>query len=360
MGHFILHNENPGENTLVSNYFLDVCMPGANGEFVKVYLWLLRNASLSTASLELSSIADAFNCTENDILRAIRYWNKEGLLQAVFNENNALTELYLLPAVSPAKTPSELTSSGHPSGSASAETASNPAIRTDNRNQEILITSEKRRELSTKEEVVQLLFIAEQYLNKTLSRTEADTLLYFYDELHFSADLMEYLIEYCVSKGSRSMHYIKAVAFSWAEQNITTVEQARLESSTHNKAYYTILKAFGIKNRDPVEEELRYMKLWMNDYGFTLDIIKAACSRTVMSLGKASFPYADSILLNWQKKGVHYFSDIEKLDKDQRQKKAGNTPASPSGTRPSSNKNKFNNFHQRTYNVDELEKQLLK
>ena len=80
MGQFTLCNDFPGDYTLISNYFLDVCMPQANGEFVKVYLYLLRNATGVSASLELSSIADIFNCTENDVLRALKYWHKSGVL----------------------------------------------------------------------------------------------------------------------------------------------------------------------------------------------------------------------------------------------------------------------------------------
>lgn len=65
------------------------------------------------------------------------------------------------------------------------------------------------KELRQKEDVMQLLFIAEQYLGKTLSPSEISRILYFYQELHFSADLIEYLIEYCVSKGSKSIRYME-------------------------------------------------------------------------------------------------------------------------------------------------------
>ena len=42
-------------------------------------------------------------------------------------------------------------------------------------------------------------YITEQYLTKTLTPTEMQKILFFYDELHMSADLIEYLVEYCVS-----------------------------------------------------------------------------------------------------------------------------------------------------------------
>ena len=187
-----------------------------------------------------------------------------------------------------------------------------------------------------------------------------ETLLYLYDEVGLSGELMEYLIEYCVSKGSTSMAYIKKVGLAWAEQKIATVNQAKEETNLYNRNYFTILRAFGIKNRNPLEKEIQYMNLWMNQYGFTLDIISEACSRTVLSTGKASFSYADSILENWFKKGVHHLSDVDSLDKNFQQKKAAKAAKdNESRPKPAAAQNKFNNFHQRNYNMAELEKQLL-
>ncbi len=68
---------------------------------------------------------------------------------------------------------------------------------------------------------------AEQYLGKTLSATDIDQITYFYDTLNMSAELIEYLIEYCVENGHKSMHYINKVALSWHEENITTVNRPR-------------------------------------------------------------------------------------------------------------------------------------
>ena len=44
MGQFEVYNSFPGEFTFISNRFLDGYMPSANGEFVKIYLYLLRHA----------------------------------------------------------------------------------------------------------------------------------------------------------------------------------------------------------------------------------------------------------------------------------------------------------------------------
>ena len=60
-----------------------------------------------------------------------------------------------------------------------------------------------------------------------------------------SADLIEYLVEYCVSRGRKSMRYIETVALAWTRDGVTTVEMARDASSRFSKDYYTILKAMG-------------------------------------------------------------------------------------------------------------------
>ena len=67
--------------TTVSDIFLDPYMPKANGEFVKVYLYLLRATGSGAGIATISEIADHFSNTEADIIRALNYWVSEGILQ---------------------------------------------------------------------------------------------------------------------------------------------------------------------------------------------------------------------------------------------------------------------------------------
>ena len=66
--------------TCVSDCFLEQYMPKANGEFVKVYLYLLKFSQHPAGNLSVAALADIFNNTEADILRALHYWEKEQLL----------------------------------------------------------------------------------------------------------------------------------------------------------------------------------------------------------------------------------------------------------------------------------------
>ena len=150
---------------------------------------------------------------------------------------------------------------------------------------------------------------------------------------------------------------MEKVALAWHEAGITTVSMAKQETSAYNKNYFSILRSFGISNRNPVQSEISLMNHWLNDYGFTLDIITEACSRTVSQTGKASFQYADSILAKWKQKGVRHLTDIQALDTLHRQAQADRAEQK---NRKAAAPNRFNNFHQRDYDFDELEKQLLK
>ena len=138
--------------------------------------------------------------------------------------------------------------------------------------------------------------------------------------------LIEYLIEYSVSRGHKSMRYIETVALAWADEGITTVTMAKEANSRYAKEYFTIFKSMGISGRNPVDTEISLMNTWLNDYGFTMDIIQEACSRTVLSTGQPSFQYADKILSGWKDKNVRTLADVRLLDaQHQRQKLEKNT-----------------------------------
>ena len=394
-----LYSQGLCEVTALSNYFIDHFMPKANGEFVKVYIYLLRTLGAPQFPLSLSQMADTFSCTEGDILRALKYWEGEKLLSLLY-EGNQLSGISLLdPAYSQmqasphfsmtapgfqetsaaADQPSQAFSSSYSSQSDPTAYAAPSAtqaykdgqsdaltVGADSKNpagQPVMatadtkpLTADRVKELKQNDEIVQLLYIAEQYLGKTLTPTETRKILFFYDELHMSVDLIDYLIEYCVGRDHRSIRYIETVAMAWKEAGITTVEMAKESTARYAKEYFSVLKSMGITNRNPVDTEIALINTWMKEYGFTLDLIQEACSRTVLQTGQPSFQYADKILQSWKKKEIRSLEDVRLQDaqhQKRRQEKAAARPAAPKAP------NRFNNFHQRDYDFTEYEKKLL-
>ena len=58
MATITLQNSSLMEVTILSNTFIDNYMPEANGEFVKVYIYLLRSLSNAPVSFSLEQMAD--------------------------------------------------------------------------------------------------------------------------------------------------------------------------------------------------------------------------------------------------------------------------------------------------------------
>lgn len=356
MNALILRNRFQGNTTLLDNEFIDHYMVKANGEYVKVYLLLLRHINDPSVSLSISQIADRLDHTEGDIVRALKYWEKEQLLTLEYDSDGHVIGLEM--GKVPKKERTASTIAGQPAVAPVTEAvtardnSAHPAVSG--------TTTTSKSAGKSRKELKQILFVAEQYLGRTLSRTDVDAITYFYETLGFSADLVEYLIEYCVENNHRSMHYIQKVAISWAESNITTVEQARSSSAIYNKTCYSILNAFGIKGRGPAVSELEMIKKWTETDGFDLAIILEACNRTISAIHQPSFEYADKILANWRTHKVHNLTDIHNLDLAFEQQKAAKKPAkAPANSGSVVQTSKFRNFEERSYDMDELTKELL-
>lgn len=351
--------------TVLSNIFIDQYMPGAGGEFVKVYIYLLRLLADPSASVCLPLLADRLNCTEGDISRALKYWSNEGLLILETDPSGELTGITLtepspdtqMELTATVSVPqSALAATAPISQTVSAATVSTPQPDTAPSRSASALTPARIKELKENEDVAQLIYICEQYLGKTLTPTDTRKILFFYDELKMSVDLIDFLIQYCVGRGHKSMRYIETVAMAWSKEGITTVEMAKDSTSRYGRDYFTILKAMGITNRNPVDSEIVMMDTWLKDYGFSMDMIQEACSRTIMQTGQPSFQYAHKILTGWFKKGALTPEAVHALDVQHQKRSQDNsrnrsqTPKSP---------NRFNNFQQRNYDFKELEKQLL-
>ena len=395
--------------TTVSDIFIDQYMPKANGEFVKVYLYLLRATGSGAGIATISEIADHFSNTEADIIRALNYWASEGILQVQTGADGQIIGVNLCSLSVSGMQAAQSNIQSAVADNAAQNNLQNSVV--NNAAQNILqnsvvnnaaqnistvntrmhdsvveklksqttdkaassqkeYTLDEIKEFRKNPDISELFFIIETYLKHTLSSTDTNMVLYWLDELHFSTDLVEYLVEYCITKGHSSLRYMNKVALGWADAGIKTVDQAKDDAAAHSQIYYSVMKALGITGRNLVDSEVSLINKWVGEYGFDIELVKAACNKTISAIQKPSFEYTDSILANWRKKDVHTLKDVEVLDANfAKANKASATGSSQStnatngSSKPKSNnsssKNKFNNFNQRNNDYDKLEKLFL-
>lgn len=350
MAKIVIHSDSSISATSVSNIFIDEYMSDANGEFVKIYLYLLRLMNAPDSAFSISSIADKFEHTEKDVKRALSYWERMHLLRLEYDTEHNLTGVYMIDSVPREKNATaEISSDASDENDSPEESELPPALpQAQDFPSKRNYTGNELKQFQENDQIAELVFIAERYLGRPLSQTDINTFLYFYDGLSFSPELIEYLVEYCVSKNHTAIRYIEATALKWAKAGITTVKEAKQEAKIHSPAYYAVMRSFGITGRNLVPSETEYIEKWRCEYGFPIDIICIACERTINKINKPNFSYTDKTLSGWYQSGVRTKEDIKRADANRQDYKKTAAP-----------KNRFNNFKQRSYDYDELEKMLL-
>lgn len=349
--------------TMLSNRFIDEYMKDANDAQMKIYLYLLRCAGAGMPT-GISAIADHFNYTEKDILRALQYWDRKHVISLLYNDTGKLTGIRLENIdTRPADIISMPTSMAPPTATAlptaatvlPATMSQTPPAVTEPVSpvadapvyDKSVITLDQVKAFKQQEETSELVFITEQYLGKPLSTENIRSIIFMTDILQFSTDLIDYLVQYCVDRGKKDFRYIEKVAISWAQAGISTPKEAAAYAIKYDKNVYTVMNALG-RTSAPTQKEASYIQKWFREYGFTSDMILEACARCALATDKHRFEYTDGILQSWKENGVHTIQDIQDADAAFQKKKTTRI------TRPASSTNPFHQFKQNQYDYDEL------
>jgi len=336
MAEIIVEVTNDENYTLISNDFVDNFMPTANPSFVLIYIYLLRHR----AGADTALIAEHFSMLESDVFKAFKYWDKAGLIKYTQNDTGAIIISF---------------------GPAKKKTKEKKVPKIDT-SREITISSKPKYNPIELEmykndyrEISDLFEFCEHTLGKTLSDTELSTLYSFYDWLMLPIDLIKYLLEYCVEKNHRRMKYIEAVAIDWAENNIKNVEDAKGYVNIFNKDYREIMNAMGLSSRNPATKELEFMDKWYKEWAMPLPLILESCAKTVITVGKAQFGYADKILESWHNAGAKTLDDVKNLELTRSEKTASSEMQVPKKEMPT-RKNRFTNYEQHVRDYDEIDR----
>ena len=334
MGRVAINTSNEISTTMLSNIFIDEYLEDANDAQIKVYLYLLRMMCSGEAT-SVSDLADKFNYTEKDVERALAYWEKQGLISLELSSTGHLTGIHMQDIVP--KKGASITSLD------SASSLPKYSV--------VKKQSEKKKKHTDNP---QMLFVAEQYFGRTLNTNEIKTIYYIQDDLEFSEDLTDYLLQYCADAGKKDFDYVRKVAISWHEKEIKTPDEAKLESSSHKTAY-TIMRELGLTNA-PTNVELKYINKWQNEYNFSLQVILEACRRTVLQTQVKRIQYCDGILRKWNKNGISTLEDIKRADEAFSKTASINLSSNNNSVKVTS---LFNQFQQNDYDMDDIEKRLL-
>ena len=188
------------EAVVVPSRFITEYMPQAGGDYVKVFLHLLYEGRA-----DVEKMAEDLQLSEGDVKRALRYWEKQGV---VGTGSDAGTE-----APEEAKT---------------EKRSKKEELRDRYRSTE---GTEALLRLADDDTFTELTLIVQRYRSKVMDEKESQVLAYLYDGLKLPADVIEYLVTYSVEHDKNDIRYMEKLGTDWAQIGITTVEAAKRRTS---------------------------------------------------------------------------------------------------------------------------------
>lgn len=263
----------------------------ANGDQLKVLLWILRN---NPNNPDIKAMCAALKMNESDAADYLQYW----VLTGVLNSDAGVS-------AAPAPAPVEPHVAAEPKKEIKDPDPVKPSL------------SDIARRIDESPELKHFL-LEVQGIVGTIGYNEQSTLVHLHDYYGLPTEVLFMLIDYCSSVGKANPNYILAVGKDWGTREIDTVDKAAEQISALRNAN-ALWKEFavyaGIKNEKPTTKQNEFLRRWVGEFKFGIDMIIIAYEEMADRTGKISFAYMNKVLENWHKKGYKKPSDIEN-DKD--------------------------------------------
>lgn len=259
--------------TPVENMFITEYMLRAPGDFVKVYLYGLMLCYHASERMSLASMARDLDVTQEEVERALRYWEREGLVRRT-GDNPVRYTFYNLKQITLTR-------------------AEKPGEQLYNRH----FMDEVRRTLDA----------------QTLGERDYQTILDWVQVYELPEEVVIMLLQNEKEKsrtGRVSMKIADGVARSWAQGGVRTLEDAErmlILSAGREKELRRLLARLGSR-RAPSEDEKALYKKWIDEWGFTPQAVQEACRETTK--GTPTMAYLDGILLRQHQLGRHGAQEI--------------------------------------------------
>ena len=263
----------------------------ASGKALKVLIYMLKYR-------RLPDDPDEIGVTAEDIDEALSYWSSVGVIYRSGNAPQAKSQ----PA---AHEPVRVLA---PKPETAAPAAAIPPVAPEKeviRPRKSLLPTEIAERIAESQEIALLFKSAEGSLKRVLTFDDQRTILWIYDHLGMSADIIMMLIAYCCSVGRTNMGYIEKAALDWNEKNIATHEQAENEILLMQRSFTFEAK---VQSRLKMQNKLtasqkKYIDEWAR-MDMSVDLVELAYDKTVDATGKPAFQYMNKILVKWHDNNI--------------------------------------------------------
>lgn len=288
-------------NTSLPDIFFTQYLPEANGDYIKIYLYILF-LSKYDKDIKVNDLSKKLGLSLKVIQDGMKYWEDQG----VFTRKNTG---YVINNIQE----KELHQLYKPKVSLSAD--------------QIQKSAESQKRAKTIE------YINNRYFSGLMPTSWYPDIELWFKKYQFEDEVMIALFEYCFDKSALHKNYVQVVADAWFKnqiRNFNDLDQYYEKQEKLNKIANMISKKLGL-SRQLSQYEYAYIEKWVIDFGFSFDIIEIALKRTTSKVNP-SFDYLDKLMTDWKDRGFKtaeqvnkFLSDMKQKNKDikQLEKKAG-------------------------------------
>lgn len=168
--------------------------------------------------------------------------------------------------------------------------------------------------LEERKDVTTLINECQNIIGKVFNVHEINVLIGIFDYLSVDCEYIMILLTYCRSIGKKTLHYAEKLAFALYDAGITTAAQLSEELRRREvvaSAEGRIRALFGLGDRAFTTKEKKLISSWFGEMGYSVEIIEKAYEVTANATGKASIPYANSVLERWNAAGLRTLEEIK-------------------------------------------------
>lgn len=300
-------------NTEIPDVFFSEYLSSANGDYIKVYLYILF-LSKYDKDIKINDLSKKLALPLKVIQEAFKYWEDVGVLVKKHTGYilSNLQEIELLKLYSP-----KLTSSPED-------------IEKNSKNQYRAKAIEN---------------INNQFFQGIMSPSWYNDIDMWFKKYNFDEQVMLALFNYCFDHSALHRNYIQVVADSWYKNNIKSFSdldkyyEKQEKISSLKKA---IIKKLGL-NRNLTVYEDAYIEKWSIEYGYSLEIIEIALRRTT-SKTNINFEYLNKIISDWHDRNLKTAAEIQEYIKNSKEKQENIKDLKKQTNYNNSNQRVYNNF----------------
>jgi len=267
-------------NTEIPDVFFTEYLSQANGDFVKVYLYLIF-LSKYDKDIKINDLSKKLALPLKTIQEAFKYWEECGIVvkKTTGYILTNIQEIELLKLYSP-----KLTSSPD----------------------DIKKTEKNVYRVKAIEN------INNQFFQGIMSPSWYNDIDLWFKKYDFDEQVMLALFNYCYDRSALHRNYIQVVADSWHKNKIKSFSDLDMYYQKQEKISSIkkqIIKKLGL-NRNLTTYEDAYVEKWVVDFGYPLDVIELALKKTT-SKTNISFDYIDKIICDWHDRELKTSKEVQ-------------------------------------------------